>query len=83
MQCIQRKVHYVIFFFFFSEQTAKKVVILDKANIKATQGANFVIADPIIIEVRDVNNNRIYSGRDASLVSKYTCTYMSFCISVK
>ena len=61
-------VYIIIIHFFHSAQTATQLVITTKADIKAKHNANFPLEAEVVVEIRDTNGGRVYSGPDSTLV---------------
>ncbi|KAK3576183.1 hypothetical protein CHS0354_001202 [Potamilus streckersoni] len=62
-------------------QAADSLVLLNAADVKAKQGANFQIEDKIIVEIQDSLGRRIYSGPDSSLEVTVVTTPGTACLS--
>ncbi|KAK3592578.1 hypothetical protein CHS0354_018845 [Potamilus streckersoni] len=62
-------------------QTAARLVLLNGADVKPKQSANFPIEDKIIVEIQDSLGHRIYSGPDSSLEVTVAANPGNVCLS--
>ncbi|KAL3862181.1 hypothetical protein ACJMK2_008168, partial [Sinanodonta woodiana] len=62
-------------------QRAARLVLLNGADVKPKQGANFPIEDNIIVEIQDSAGQRIYSGPDSSMEVTVAVNPGNVCLS--